>query len=97
MAPFRSVLSLWNEFGLVVSLLLCVGYFGSRQALAFVPLALLTVFVVGGIGGCVWIAVQQSEAVDSYSEPKPWGDRALWYAVPFLLGTLTVTTLGASL
>lgn len=97
MAPFRSLLSFWNELGLVLSLLLCIGYFGTRSALAFVPIALLTVFVAGGVGGCVWIAIQQSQAEDSCSEARPWGDRALWYAVSFLIGALAVTALGSSL
>ena len=93
----RGLMSLWNELGTAIALLLCIGYFGSRSALAFVPLALLTLFVVGGIGGCVWIAIQNSQPADSYSEGTPWGDRALWFVVVFLSGTVAVTALGAAL
>ena len=93
----RGLMSLWNELGTAIALLLCIGYFGSRSALAFVPLALLTVFVVGGIGGCVWIAIQSSAPADSYSEGTPWGDRALWFVVMFLSGTVAVTALGSAL
>ena len=93
----RGLMSFWNELGTAIALLLCIGYFGSRSALAFVPLALLTLFVVGGIGGCVWIAIQSSGPADDYSEASPWGDWALWFVVIFLLGTLGVTLLGAAL
>ena len=93
----RGLMSLWNDTGVVIAFLLCIGYFGSRLALAFAPLALLTLFVVGGIGGCLWIAIQTSAPADSYSEGTPWGDRALWFVVIFLLGTLGVTLLGAAL
>ena len=93
----RGLMSFWNELGTAISLLLCIGYFGSRSALAFVPLALLTVFVVGGIGGCVWIAIQSSAPADSYSEGTPCGYRSLWFVVMFLMGTVAVTALGAAL
>ena len=93
----RGVMSFWNELGTAIALLLCIGYFGSRSALAFVPLALLTLFVVGGIVGCVWIAIQSSAPTDSYSEGTPCGDRALWFVVMFLSGTVAVTALGSAL
>jgi len=94
MGSLRSLLSFWNEVFLAIGLLLFIGYFGSRSALAFLPLSLLTVFVIAGVSGCVWIAIQSSQPADSYSEGTPWGDRALWFAVMFLCGTLAVTALG---
>lgn len=93
----RGLMSFWNEAGTAIALLLCIGYFGSRSALAFVPLALLTLFVGGGVAGCVWIAIQISQPTDDYSEASPWGDRALWFVVMFLSGTLAVTSLGSAL
>ena len=97
MANFRSLLSFWNEVFLAIGLLLFIGYFGIRGSLAFLPLTLLTIFVVGGISGCIWIAIQSSQPADSYSEGTPWGDRALWFSVMFLCGTLAVTALGTLL
>lgn len=93
----RAILSWWNESGTVVALLLCIGYFGSRSALAFVPGALLTVFVVGGLAMCIKMAIAHSAPRDEYAEQGGWGDRALWYCVPFLIGTTAVTVLGSML
>jgi len=97
MTSFRSLISFWNEVFLVIGLLLFIGYCGIRGTFAFLPLALLTVFVVGGISYCVWIAIQSSQATDDYSESAPWGDRALWFTVMFLCSTLAVTALGTFL
>ena len=95
MANFRGLLSFWNEVFLAIGLLLFIGYFGARSVFAFLPLALLTVFVVAGVSGCVWIAIQSSQPADDHGEGTPWGDRALWFVVMFLCGTLAVTALGA--
>jgi len=97
MANFRSLISFWNETCTAIALLLFIGYFGIRGVFAFLPLAILTVFVVAGVSGCVWIAIQSSQPTDSNDEGTPWGDRALWFVVMFLCGTLGVTALGAVL
>jgi hypothetical protein len=94
---FRELLSFWNEGGLILALLLSIGYFGSRQALAFLPGALLVLFVAGGMGLTIMMAQSHSEPKDEYSERGGWGDRALWYGALFLSGTASVTFLGSLL
>lgn len=97
MAAFRSIISFWNEGGFILSLLLCIGYFGSRQALAFLPGFFLALFVAGGLGLVVMLAQTHSAPKDDYSEAGGWGDRALWYAGMFLSGTAAVTFVGSLL
>lgn len=97
MAAFRSIISFWNEGGLIFSLLLSIGYFGSRQALAFLPGFFLVLFVVCGLALTVMLAINQSAPKDDYSESVGWGDRALWYAGMFLSGTAAVTFVGSML
>ena len=97
MGSLRSLMSFWNEILLPIGLLLLIGYFGVRGTFAYLPLLLLTAFVVGGIGYCVWMAIQSSQPADDYSEGTQWGDRALWFTVMFLFSTLAVTVLGTLL
>jgi hypothetical protein len=97
MAAFRELLSFWNEGGMIVSLLLSIGYFGSRNALAFLPGAFLALFVAGGLGLAIMMAVSHSQPKDEYAQRGGWGDRALWYGVLFLCGTAAVTFVGSLL
>lgn len=97
MGSFRSILSGWNEVGTFAIAFMCGGYFGVRGALAFLPLVLISVLVIFGIGMCVWLAIQHSQPADSYSEASPFGDRALCYTCLFLIGAVAVTALGSAL
>ena len=97
MGSLRNLASFWNEILLPIALLLFIGYCGIRGTFAFLPLLLLTVFVVGGIGYCIWIAIQSSQPTDSYGEGTPWGDRALWFTVMFLSSASFFTALGTLL
>jgi uncharacterized membrane protein YhaH (DUF805 family) len=97
MSQFRDLLSWWNEGGLALSLLLCVGYFGSRSALAFLPAFFLCLFVAVGLALVVMLAMNQSQATNEYGEASPWFDRALTYGALFLSGTAAVTFLGSVL
>ncbi|MGL5061082.1 MAG: hypothetical protein ACRC62_14000 [Microcoleus sp.] len=97
MKPFRELLSFWNEGGLILSLLLSIGYFGSRQALSLLPAAILILFLVAGVALAIKMAMIHAQPQEEYGQAQGWGDRALWYSALFLVGTAAVTFLGSLL
>ena len=64
MKGFREYLDFWNEFGLVVTGCVCIGYFGSRGWLGFLPGLAAILLILGAIVVSALIAKSQSAPVD---------------------------------
>lgn len=98
MKHFRDILSLWNESGLIVTGLMCVGYFGSRGLLGNLPLFIAILGVVASAALAFIIANAQAPASDdgfSYEKPRfQTLDRFAGLFLLFLLGMVLFTFLG---
>lgn len=93
----RNVISSINEPLIFVGMLLFIAYFGTRNAMGLLPMVALIVVLALGVGFAIWLAVQQSQAADSYSESSPWIDKAVWNVALFLVGASLVTYIGTLL
>ena len=64
MGSFRSLFSWSNEFGLVLSGLLTIGYFGGRGLLGWLP----TLFAIGLIIGAIVVAWSMTKPMQQQEE-----------------------------
>lgn len=99
MSSFRGILSWWNEVGLVVSFLLCLGYFGSRGRLGNLPQVSIIAFLAVGIVFCVMLATK-AVGVDDTGYAKAGlskVDSGLLYVGIFTLSVALVVQIGALL
>lgn len=96
MKAFRDSLSFWNETGLIVSVVLSVGYFGSRQLLGYLPQFTLALLVIGAIVLASFLS-RGGGNEDDYEERNKPLDRFIWLTACFLLGMGLFTFLGTLL
>lgn len=99
MKNFREYLDFWNEFGLIATGCICIGYFGSRGWLGYLPALVAILLILGAIVIAALMAKAQSAPVDDdvfgYEQRgnKPL-DKFILYFGLFILGMAVFVSLG---
>lgn len=96
MKSFRDILDFWNEAGLIASVCVCVGYFGSRSLLGVFPQTVAIVLAVAAIV-LAFLMSRSAEAEDHDYFDRPRNtqtDKFIWLTVSFLFGVAGVIFLG---
>jgi hypothetical protein len=94
MASLRPILTWANETGLIVTIILCIAYFGIRNLGGFLPGLALVAIVLGGMFLTVSMARNAAAPVDEYDQPRPWLDRWMIYFSLFIGGVSLFAYLG---
>jgi hypothetical protein len=99
MRQLRGALEWWNESGLVVTGLMCVGYFGSRGMLGKFPLLIAVCLCLASAVTSYLLARQQpQQEADSWDFDRPKNqtlDRFILFFLAFLSGIILFAFLGA--